>query len=192
MDIALASPADRTEQNRRIALTVQRERARLLRYIRRRIADAADAEDILQDAFYELLEASRVAEPIEQVGAWLRRVVSNRIIDRFRSRAVRGQNVQPAQDESGSLLAELLPDPDGDPHTQLLRARLLGEVEAALQELPQEQREVFLAHELEGVTFRQLAARSGLSINTLLARKHYATRFLRRRLEATWADWFQN
>jgi RNA polymerase sigma factor (sigma-70 family) len=193
MDAALPHSLGTHEQDRRIALTVQRERGRLLRYIRRRIADAAEAEDILQDAFAELVAAYRLMQPIEQVGAWLTRVVRNRIIDRFRRQSVRAagagahEREPPAQD-----IAELLPAADGDPHTEALRAHLLSQLEQALAELPPEQRAVFVAHELEGIGFKELAARTGLSINTLLSRKYYATRFLRQRLEATWHDWIEN
>jgi RNA polymerase sigma factor (sigma-70 family) len=192
MDAALPHSLSAAEQDRRIALTVQRERGRLLRYIRRRIADAAEAEDILQDAFSELVAAYRVMQPIEQAGAWLTRVVRNRIIDRFRRRSVRAPpSGAPEREPAAQDIGELLPA-DGDPHTQALRAQLLEELEQALAELPPQQRAVFVAHELEGTSFRELAARTGLSINTLLSRKHYATRFLRKRLEATWHDWIEN
>jgi RNA polymerase sigma factor (sigma-70 family) len=193
MDAALPHSLSAAEQDRRIALTVQRERGRLLRYIRRRIADAAEAEDILQDAFSELVAAYRVMQPIEQAGAWLTRVVRNRIIDRFRRRSVRAPpSGAPEREPAAQDIGELLPAADGDPHTQALRAQLLEELEQALAELPPQQRAVFVAHELEGTSFRELAARTGLSINTLLSRKHYATRFLRKRLEATWHDWIEN
>lgn len=195
MDAALAQTLDPQEQDRRIAAAVARERGRLLRYIRRRIADASEAEDILQDAFYELVAAYRVSQPIEQAQAWLRRVVRNRIIDRFRRQQVRhaGEPRAAAQDggEPGSVW-DLLPAADADPHSAALRALLLAEIEAALAALPLEQRQVFIAHELEGVAFRELAARTGVGVNTLLARKHYATRALRQRLEAAWHDWLQN
>jgi RNA polymerase sigma factor (sigma-70 family) len=193
MDAALPHPLGADEQDRRIALTVQRERGRLLRYIRRRIADAAEAEDILQDAFAELVAAYRVTQPIEQVGAWLTRVVRNRIIDRFRRQSVRASGAgAPERDPAAQDIAELLPAADGDPHAEVLRAHLLAQLEQALAELPPQQRAVFVAHELEGIGFKELAARTGLSINTLLSRKYYATRFLRQRLEATWHDWIEN
>jgi RNA polymerase sigma factor (sigma-70 family) len=193
MDAALPHPLDATEQNRRIALTVQRERGRLLRYIRRRIADATEAEDILQDAFFELVAAARVTQPIEQVGAWLTRVVRNRIVDRFRRQSVRASAPAiPVGAGARGEIAKLLPAADGDPHTEALRAQLLAELEGAIAELPPQQRAVFIAHELEGVTFRELAARTGVSINTLLSRKHYATRALRQRLEATWHEWIES
>jgi RNA polymerase sigma factor (sigma-70 family) len=195
MDAALARTLDPHEQDRRIAVTVARERGRLLRYIRRRIADASEAEDILQDAFYELVAAYRLSQPIEQAQAWLRRVVRNRIIDRFRRQQLRqaGEPRAAAQDsDAPGSVWELLPAPHADPHSAALRAALLAEIERALAALPPEQREVFIAHELEGISFRELATRTGVGVNTLLARKHYATRALRRRLEAAWQDWLQN
>jgi RNA polymerase sigma factor (sigma-70 family) len=194
MNAAPALRLARDAQDRRIALTVQRERGRLLRYIRRRIADAAEAEDILQDAFFELVAASRLTQPIEQAGAWLTRVVRNRLIDRFRRQssqaAALGRRAVAAPEEAA--LEDLLPAADGDPHTAALRAHLLQQLDAALAELPPAQREVFIAHELDGASFRELAARTGTSINTLLSRKHYATRALRRRLEAAWRDWIES
>jgi RNA polymerase sigma factor (sigma-70 family) len=191
MAAALAQALNPSQQDRQIELTVQRERGRLLGFIRRSVADAAEAEDILQETLYELVLAYRLMRPVEQVGAWLMRVARNRIIDRFRRKALR-----PAADEGldeaeagGSVLADLLPQAAADPEAAAMRAMLLVEIERALAELPSEQREVFVAHELEGVSFRELAARSGVSANTLLSRKHYATRFLRERLQAAWDDW---
>ena len=187
MDAALAEPLTLPEQDRLIAATVRQERGRLLAFIRRRIADAADADDILQETLYELVAAYRLTQPIEQAGAWLLRVARNRIIDRFRRQGTRPQL---AAGEAPAGLADLLPAADADPESAAMRGLLLEEIERALGELPREQREVFIAHELEGVSFRELAARSGVSVNTLLARKHYATRFLRTRLQAAWDDWF--
>jgi RNA polymerase sigma factor (sigma-70 family) len=191
MNAALAEALDTLQQDRLIARIVARERGRLLKYIRRRIADAADAEDILQDTFYELLLAYRMMQPIEQVGAWLARVARNRIIDRFRRQGVRARQFPAGPGEAAEEpgIADLLPAADGDPEALAMRALLLDEIEAALGELPAEQRGVFIAHELEGTSFRELAARSGVSINTLLSRKHYATGFLRQRLRAAWQDW---
>lgn len=191
MAVALTQALNPSQQDRQIELTVQRERGRLLGFIRRSVADAAEAEDILQETLYELVLAYRLMRPVEQVGAWLMRVARNRIIDRFRRKALRqvADGVAGEAEAGGSALADLLPAGGADPQTAAMRAVLLAEIEAALAELPAEQREVFVAHELEGVSFRELAARSGLSINTLLARKHYATRFLRERLQAVWDDW---
>jgi len=176
-------------QDRRIAAAMLRERGRLLAFIRRRIDDAADAEDILQDGFYELVAAERLAQPVEQIGAWLLRVVRNRIIDRFRKkRPERLLDGARGADEE-RVLDELLPAADGTPETEAMRALLLEEIEAALAELPREQREVFIAQELDGLTFRELAERSGESINTLLARKRYGVLRLRERLQAVYDDW---
>lgn len=174
------------EQDRRITETVERERSRLLSFIRRHVPAELDPEDILQDVFYELVETYRLLKPLEQAGAWLFRVARNRIIDRFR-----GARDQQSLDETidggdgeAMLLGDLLPSPAGGPEAEYARRILLEELEAALDELPQEQREVFVAHEIEGATFRELAEATGISINTLLARKRYAVLHLRRRLAA--------
>src|SRR5216684_5418637 len=172
----------RTEQNRRISEVIQRERRRLFHFIRKRVDDEDDAEDILQDVFFELIEAYRLMKPIEQVGAWLFRVARNRIIDRFRKR--RPEPVIPlnASEEDTLRLEDLLPSPDAGPEAMYARSVLLEELAAALEELPKEQRDVFIAHEMDGRSFKQLARETGLSINTLLSRKHYAILHLRRRL----------
>jgi len=169
------------EQDRRISQAVAREESRLRTFIRRRVGDTRDAEDILQEVFYELVEAVRLTTPIDQVGAWLFRVARNRITDLFRKRAPEAPRGVSVEDEAFALV-DLLPSPGGGPEAELARGLLLEELEAALDELPDEQREVFIAHELEGRSFKQLAAETGLSINTLLSRKHYAVLHLRRRL----------
>ena len=173
------------EQDRRIAETVARERGRLRNFIRRHVADEGDAEDILQDVFYELVEAYRLMKPIEQVGAWLFRVARNRITDRFRKRKPETLSNRPASVEDGERLTveDLLPSPDAGPEATYARSLLLEELDAALDELPEEQREVFIAHEFEGRSFKELAEQAGVSVNTLLSRKHYAVLHLRRRLE---------
>ena len=176
------------EQDRRIADVVRREQSRLRNFIRRRVPDARDAEDILQDVFYELVEANRLLMPIEHVTGWLFRVARNRITDLFRKRrperfsetAVRsGSN----EDDEPLGLEDLLPSPDAGPEALLARRLLLDELERAVDELPEEQREVFVAHELEGRSFKEMAAEAGVSVNTLLSRKRYAVRHLRRRLQ---------
>jgi RNA polymerase sigma factor (sigma-70 family) len=173
---------DRTaEQDRRISQAVAREGSRLRAFIRRRVADAGDAEDILQEVLYELVEAVRLTAPIEQVGAWLFRVARNRIIDLFRKRPPETSRDVSVEDETFAL-GDLLPATGGGPEAELARGVLLEELEAALDELPEEQRKVFIAHELEGRSFKELAAETGVSVNTLLSRKHYAVLHLRRRL----------
>ena len=182
-----------SQQDRAIAATVRRERGRLLVYIRRWIADAAEAEDILQEALYELVVAYRMLQPVEQAGAWLARVARNRIIDRFRRHGApfgAGAARTVEDDAAAGTLADLLPAADGGPEASAMRELLLAAIEAALGELPPEQREVFVAQELDGLSFRELSQRSGVSINTLLSRKRYAVRFLRARLQAAWDDWF--
>lgn len=189
MDAVLSDPLSGGPEAR-LAATVERERGALLRFIRRRIADAAEAEDILQDTLYEFVLASRTL-PLEKVGAWLRRVARNRIIDRFRrARPRRLAETQPRAEEEGegAALEDLLPSDDEGPEAQLMREMMLGAIAAALEELPPEQREVFIAHELEGASFKELAQRTGVSVNTLLSRKHYAVRFLRERLQALWDE----
>jgi RNA polymerase sigma factor (sigma-70 family) len=173
------------DEDRRVAEAVDRERPRLLRFIRRQVVDEGDAEDILQDVFYELIEASRLMTPIEQVGAWLFRVARNRITDLFRKKKPEPLPLDRRsafEDDEPLLLEELLPSPDAGPEAVYTSRVLLEELEAALDELPKEQREVFLAHELEGRSFKELAAETGVSVNTLLSRKHYAVLHLRERL----------
>jgi len=196
MSAALTHRLTAAAQDREIAATVQRERGRLLAFIRRRIADAAEAEDVLQEALFELVLAYRTLQPVRQARAWLTRVARNRIIDRFRRRsrerpadppAAAGEELDDGADDGA--FEDLLPAPDGGPESAFIRELLLEEIEAALGELPREQREVFVAHELDGVSFRELSARSGVSVNTLLARKRYAVLHLRQRLRAAWDDW---
>jgi len=174
----------RDEIDRRIAETAKRERSRLRNFIRRRVADDSDAEDILQEVFFELTEAYQLLTPVEEVSAWLLRVARNRIIDLFRKkRHASVLHSWPApDDEEGADWLELLPSKEVGPEAAYARSILLEELDRALEELPQEQREVFIAHELEGRSFKELAAESGVSVNTLLSRKHYAVAHLRERL----------
>src|SRR5439155_485477 len=174
------------EQDRQIAETVERERGRLLNFIRKSVPDHEDAEDLLQDVFFELVEAYRLVKPIEQVGAWLFRVARNRIIDRFRKKKPQSSTVtlnQDSEDRDIGSLEDLLPSPDAGPEAAYARGVLLDELDAALEELPEEQRFVFIAHELEGRSFRDLASETGVAVNTLLSRKHYAVLHLRRKLK---------
>lgn len=182
------------EQNRRISETIAREQARLRRFIRSRVPDSSEAEDIFQEVFYELVAAYRLMKPIEQVGAWLVRVARNRIIDRFRKNrpALLGNDAPLVANDGESLRWEdLLPSPDDGPEAAYARTVLLEELDAALDELPPEQREAFVAHELEGQSFKELSERTGVNVNTLLSRKHYAVLQLRRRLEAIYKE-FKN
>lgn len=181
MNEALTIDAMTSEQDRRISRTVAREGSRLRRFIESRVPDAGDAEDLLQEVFYELVEAVRLLKPIEQVGAWLFRVARNRIIDRFRKREPEELRDVSIDDETFAL-DELLPSPEAGPEAVFARGVLLEEIEMALDELPAEQCDVFVAHEIEGRSFKELAAETGVSINTLLSRKHYAVIHLRRRL----------
>jgi len=171
------------EQDQRITETVNREQSRLRNFIRRRVPDPRDAEDVLQEVFYELVEANRLLMPIDHVTGWLFRVARNRIVDLFRKK--KPESLSDAtldQGEEGLTLEDLLPSPDAGPDALYARRVLLDEVALALSELPQQQREVFIAHELEGRSFKELAAATGVSVNTLLSRKHYAVLHLRERL----------
>jgi RNA polymerase sigma factor (sigma-70 family) len=179
------------EQEQRIAEVVAKEQPRLRNFIRKRVANRADAEDILQDVFYELVAAYRLMKPVELVTAWLFRVARNRIIDLFRKRepeALISDPMAMAEDDEELTLEELLPSPDAGPEAAYARSVLLDEIEAALDELPAGQRDVFVAHELEGRSFRELAVETGLSLNTLLSRKHYAVRHLRDRLQVMYDE----
>jgi len=182
-----------TAEDRRIGDTIERERNRLRNFIRKRVADIDDTEDILQDVFYELVEATRLMKPIEHVSAWLFRVAQNRITDLFRRKKAHAptEGLVAIAEEERLLFEDLLPSPDAGPEATYTRQVLLEEIEAALGELPDEQRDVFIAHEIEGRSFKELAAKTGLSVNTLLARKHYAVLRLRRRLQAIY-DEFRN
>ncbi len=178
---AMPSAADQ-----RIADTIEREQPRLQRFIRSRVAQASDAEDILQEVFEEFVVAYRLMQPIEQAGAWLFRVARNRITDLFRRKGTRAvHEARPDIDtEDGEIsIDELLPSPEEGPEAAFAREILLGELEEAIADLPEDQRNVFIAHEFEGRSFNELAAETGLSVNTLLARKRYAVLRLRARLE---------
>jgi len=174
MDIASMT----LEQDRRISETVARERSRLRNFIRSRVPDPGDAEDILQDVFSELVEAVRMMVPLAEESGWLFRVAKNRIIDLFRKK-----KPEPLSESAWLSIEELLPSSDGGPEAAYTRGVLLDELDAALDELPPEQRDVFVAHELQGRSFKELAAESGVPLNTLLTRKHYAVLHLRRRLQ---------
>ena len=189
------------EQDQRISEVVTREQSRLRSFIRRRVPDPRDAEDILQDVFYKLVEANRLLMPIDHVTGWLFRVARNRIIDLWREQKVVGEGSETAQvnnlryrgytnDEGEELfrIEELLPSPDDGPEAVYARNVLLEEFELALNELPVEQREVFVAHEFEGRSFKEMAAETGTSINTLLARKRYAVLHLRKRLRESYEE----
>jgi RNA polymerase sigma factor (sigma-70 family) len=178
------------EQDQRIAEVLKREQARLRSFIRRRVPDPGDAEDILQDVFYALVEANRMLMPIEHVTGWLFRVARNRITDLFRKKKPQSFSDTAVADEDDDLLSleDLLPSPDSGPEALFARNVLLDELEAAVAELPKEQREVFVAHELEGQSFKEMAAETGVSVNTLLSRKRYAVLRLRERLQDVYDD----
>lgn len=185
MDKAVTGEPMESDQNQRISDAIRLEWHRLRNFIRKRVADPGDAEDILQEVFSELIEAYRLMSPIGQVGAWLFRVARNRITDRFRKKKTETPDDLIAEADAAGVFsfADLIPSRDAGPDALYVRRMLIEELEEALNELPQEQREVFLAHEVEGKSFRDLAAETGQSINTLLSRKHYAVRHLRRRLQ---------
>jgi len=186
MKEALVLERGQSEQDRRISETVEREQTRLRNFIRRRVADQRDAEDILQEVFYEFVEAYRLMKPIEQVSGWLFRVARNRIIDLFRRRKPGSLSDPVMVGDNGEelLLQDLLPSPELGPEAAYARSVLLSELDHALDELPDQQREVFIAHEVEGRSFKELSAQTGVSVNTLIARKHRAVVHLRQRLRA--------
>ena len=178
------------EQDQRISEVVKREGSRLRNFIRRRVADPRDAEDVLQDVFYKLVEANRLLMPIDHLTGWLFRVARNRITDLFRKKKPELFSDAAIEDEEGEALQieDLLPSPDAGPEALYFRNLLLDELELALEELPDEQREVFVAHELEGRSFKQLAEETGVSVNTLLSRKRYAVLHLRERLQSIYNE----
>jgi len=178
------------EQDQRISDVVIREQSRLRNFIRRRVPDPRDAEDILQDVFCELVEANRLLMPIDHVTGWLFRVARNRIIDFFRKKRPESFSDNAIVDDDDELLRleDLLPSPDGGPEALYARNVLLDELELAIDELPADQRDAFVAHELEGRSFKQMAAESGVSVNTLLSRKRYAVLHLRERLQKIYTE----
>jgi len=195
MDAALNPLLTRSAQDREISATVRRERGRLLAFIRRRVLDAAEAEDVLQEALYELVAAHRLMQPVEQAGAWLMRVARNRIIDRFRKKKpelLADQGVELDEDDDVGGLEDLLPSPDEGPEAVAIRELMLARIETALAELPREQREVFVAQELEGASFKELAEKWNVGVNTLLSRKRYAILHLRERLRAAYDEWLED
>lgn len=179
-----------TEQDREISEIVAEERSRLRNFIRRRVPDPSDVEDILQDVFYRLVEANRLLMPIEHVTGWLFSVARNRITDFFRKKKPENFSDTAPEGEDGELLRieDLLPSPDGGPEAAYARNVLVEELELALEELPAEQREVFIAHEIEGRSFQDLAAETGVTVNTLASRKHYAVLHLRERLQSIYDE----
>ena len=190
MDDALTQSSLMPDQDERISRAVEQESARLRNFIRRYVSDPAEAEDVLQDVFYELVEAYRMMKPVEQVAAWLFRVARNRTIDLFRKRKREQVGTPVVENEEGELLRleDLLPSPEAGPEAAYARSVLLEELDAALDELPAEQREVFIAHEMMGQSFKEIAAETGVGVNTLLSRKRYAVLHLRRRLSAIYKE----
>jgi RNA polymerase sigma factor (sigma-70 family) len=185
MDEALRKYWGMAQQDQQISEAVEREESRLRNFIRKRVADQAEAEDILQDVFYELVESVRMMKPIEQVTAWLFRVARNRITDMFRRKGRQSSSNElfaADDDDQKRVIEDLLPSPDGGPDAAYARSVLAEELDAALDELPDEQREVFVQHELMGYSFKEMSERTGVSVNTLLSRKHYAILHLRERL----------
>ena len=195
MERVLSTDRVTIDQNRRISETIAREQARLRQFIRKHVSDDGDAEDIFQEVFYELVAAYRLMKPVEQVGAWLFRVARNRIIDLFRARrpAVLGNDsMLPTEEGEAPQWEDLLPSPEAGPEAAYARSVLLEELDAALEDLPEEQRDVFVAHEIDGRTFKELSEATGVGVNTLLSRKRYAVLQLRRRLQAIYDEFGKN
>ncbi len=183
-------PNPMTDEDRDITATVLQQRGKLGNFIARRVSDPSEADDILQEVFYEFVQAYRLPAAIEQASAWLFRVARNRIIDRFRKKKEQPLDAPDcdADDDSDYRLDLALPSPDDGPEAQYARSVLLQELQQALDELPAKQREVFIANELEGISFKDMAAQSGVALNTLLARKRYAVLYLRNRLQAIYDE----
>jgi RNA polymerase sigma factor (sigma-70 family) len=188
-----ASIATVTEQDRQISKAFAEQRGRLRNFIRRRVPDPADVEDILQDVFYRLVEANRLLMPIEHVTAWLFRVARNRITDVFRKKTPELFSEIASEDEAGDLLQieDILPSPDGGPEAVYFRTLLLEELEVALDELPDDQREVFVAHEFEGRSFKEISEQTGVKVSTLLGRKRYAVLHLQERLQSIYDEFLR-
>jgi RNA polymerase sigma factor (sigma-70 family) len=178
------------EQDELLSQAIERDEPRLRSFIRKNVADTTEAEDILQDVFYELLQTYRLMKPVEHVTAWLFRVARNRMIDFFRRRKPDSLNQPVSAEEDGDtlLLEDLLPSSEAGPEADYARSLLLDALEDALEELPQAQREVFIAHEVDGISFKELSAETGISVNTLISRKHYAVLHLRKRLQTIYED----
>jgi len=187
---APSSIAVMTEQNRQISDIITEERSRLRNFIRKRIPNEADAEDLIQEVFFEVIEAFRLGEPVRAWSSWMFQVARNRIVDllRRKRRWVFASDSPPQPGERELSLLDMLPSPDAGPAEAYMRAVLLDELEDALDELPAEQREVFIAHEIDGKSFKEIEAQTGVSANTLLSRKHYAVVYLRRRLRAVYDE----
>jgi len=183
MDEAAALNLQRAEQDSRLAEAFECEKRRLRAFIRRRIPDEIDPEDLLQDVFYELVEAYRLMKPVAHAGAWMMRVAKNRITDLFR-----GRRAEVYEDGGRPILDDLLPSPEAGPDALYVRGVLLREIDAALAELPASQRDVFVAHEIEGRSFAEISAETGVGVNTLLSRKRYAVLHLRRRLREIYEE----
>lgn len=183
-----------TEQNQQIAEIIESEGFRLRNFIRRRVTNESDAEDLLQEVFFEVIEAFRLHEPVSQWSAWMFQVARNRIVDLFRKKRLWVFADEPAKapDEGETSLLDMLPSPEAGPAEAYVRGVLLEEIEDALDELPTEQRKVFIAHEIDGESFKEIAARTGVSVNTLLSRKHYAVAHLRRRLSAIYNEFINS
>jgi len=189
-----AMTATTTGQDRQIQEAVQEQRTRLLAFIRRRVPDEADAEDILQDVFGELVESYRLLKPVEKVAAWLFRVARNRITDLYRRKRPTSLEAETARyndnEEGGLLLADVLPAPDDAPENRLLRETIMEALAEALEELPKNQSDVVAWHELEGKSFKELVEETGVPLKTLISRKHYAVQHLRQRLQALYTNLF--
>jgi len=190
MDEAASLERTALKQDQQISEVVEREQSRLRNFIRRRVSDPRDAEDIVQEVFYELVEANRLLMPIEHVTGWLFRVARNRITDLFRKKKPESLSdaVTAGDEDEPLLLEDLLPSPDAGPDALFARSVLLDDLEDALDELPNEQREVFVGHEIEGRSFKEMSAESGVSVNTLLSRKRYAVLHLRERLRSIYDE----
>lgn len=180
------------QQNREIEKTVKRERGRLFSFIRSRVSDPDEAEDILQDVFYQLTETYRLMKPVEQWTAWLFRVARNKITDRYRKKKTERLDVALHHEEDGDalFLTDLIASDGIDANDEIMKDMLMEEVDSALSELPEDQRNVFIWHEIEGKSFQEMSEETGIPVNTLLSRKRYAVLFLRERLKELYNEMF--
>ena len=179
------------EQNKQITAAIQKERGRLLNFIRKRVSSDEDAEDILQDVFSQLVETYRLMKPIEQVSAWLFTVARNKITDMFRKKKTLAFSKQERYtDEEGNalFLEDLLSSQESGPEDELARKVVMRELETALDLLPEEQKQVFIWHEIDGLSFKEISKLTGKQVNTLISRKRYAVLSLRERLQELYMD----
>lgn len=186
MNALRLSPEMSAERKVIVEQTVAAERNKLFNFIKKRVSDPGDAEDILQDVFYQLWQGYDTIENVERITSWMFRVARNKIIDRYRKlKPVSFSEIERvrADDDVPLLLADIIGDTSSSPDDVYTRELIWESIEEVLAEMPKNQRQVFVWHELEDLSFREMSERTGDSINTLLSRKRYAVNYLRKRLQ---------